>query len=51
MLKIAVIFLLLALGFLATKYLDEKAQKKVFIGFAIAFGAAVLMLMAFELFR
>ena len=51
MLKIAVIFLLLALGFLATKYLDEKAQKKVLVGFAIAFGTAVVMLMAFELFR
>ncbi|MDX1300947.1 hypothetical protein [Photobacterium sp.] len=51
MLKIAVIFLLLAFGFLATKYLDEKVQKTVFIGFAIAFGAAVLLLMAFELFR
>jgi len=51
MLKIAVIFLLLALGFLATKYLGEKAQKKVLVGFAIAFGTAVVMLMAFELFR
>lgn len=51
MLKIVVIILLLALGFLATKYLDEKSQKKVLVGFGILLGSAVVGLMVSELLR
>jgi len=51
MLKIAVIIVLLLLAFLATKYLDDKAQKKVLIGLGVVIGSAVVLLMASELFR
>jgi len=51
MLKIAVIIVLLLLAFLATKYLDENAQKKVLIGLGIVIGCSVVLFMASELFR
>jgi uncharacterized membrane protein YccC len=51
MLKIAVIFVLLLLAFLATKYLDENAQKKMLIGLGVVIGCAVAFFMAIELFR
>ncbi|WP_299020252.1 hypothetical protein [uncultured Photobacterium sp.] len=51
MLKFAVIILLLLLGSLATKFLDEKSQKKLLIGLGIIIGCAVAFLMATELMR
>ncbi|MGF1714462.1 hypothetical protein [Photobacterium chitinilyticum] len=51
MLKIAVIIVLLLLAFLATKYLDDNAQKKVLIGLGIVIGCSVVFFMASELFR
>ncbi|MEH6530694.1 MAG: hypothetical protein V7735_05015 [Photobacterium frigidiphilum] len=51
MLKIGVIIGLLALGLLATKYLDEKIQKKIFIGLAAIAAGAIVLFMGAELFR
>ncbi|UTV26671.1 hypothetical protein [Photobacterium atrarenae] len=51
MLKIAVIGVLLLLAFLATKYLDERRQKKLLIALGVLVGCAVAYLMAIELMR
>ncbi|PSV48359.1 hypothetical protein [Photobacterium indicum] len=51
MLKIGVIIGLLALALLATKYLDEKIQKKIFIGLAAIAAGAIVLFMGAELFR
>ncbi|WP_036831179.1 hypothetical protein [Photobacterium sanctipauli] len=51
MLKLGVIIVLLLLGGLATKYLDENSQKKVLIGFGGLILAAVVFFMATELIR
>ncbi|ELR64829.1 hypothetical protein C942_01919 [Photobacterium marinum] len=51
MLKLAVILVLLMLGILATKYLDEKSQQKLLVGLGIIVGCAVAFLMATELMR
>ena len=51
MLKIAVIIVLLWLAYMATKYLDESAQKKVLIGLGVVIGCAVIVLMVSELLR
>ncbi|MGR5061447.1 hypothetical protein [Photobacterium sp. DNB22_13_2] len=51
MLKLAVIIILLLLGALATKYLDEKSQQKILIGLGVLVALAVVGLMASELMR
>ncbi|MGF1700383.1 hypothetical protein L4D09_08730 [Photobacterium makurazakiensis] len=51
MLKLSVIIVLLLLGALATKYLDENAQKKVLIGFGVLVLAAIVFFMGSELIR
>lgn len=51
MLKIAVIIVLLLLAYMATKYLDETAQKKLLIGVGLVIGSAIVILMVSELLR
>jgi uncharacterized membrane protein len=51
MLKLGVIIGLLFLALLATKYLDEKIQKKIFIGLATIAAGAIVLFMGAELFR
>ena len=51
MLKIAVIAVLLLLGALVTKYLDEKSQQRVLIGLGVLIALGVIGLMASELMR
>ncbi|PSU35006.1 hypothetical protein C9I99_08030 [Photobacterium lutimaris] len=51
MLKLAVIIILLLLGALVTKYLDEKSQQKILIGFGVLVAIAVVGLMVSELMR
>ncbi|UXI00179.1 hypothetical protein [Photobacterium sp. TY1-4] len=51
MLKFAVIGVLLLLAYLATKYLDERRQKKLLIVLGVVIAGAVAYLMAIELMR
>ncbi|MEJ2763025.1 hypothetical protein VV869_03485 [Photobacterium sp. MCCC 1A19761] len=51
MLKFAVIGVLLLLAYLATKYLDERRQKKLLIALGVVIAGAVAYLMAIELMR
>lgn len=51
MLKLAVIVILLLLGGLAVKYLDEKTQHKVVLVFGTIIVVLVVILMASELMR
>lgn len=51
MLKLVVIAVLLLLGALATKYLDEKLQQKALIGLGIVIAFAVIGFMSAELMR
>ncbi|MGR5143419.1 hypothetical protein ACQKPX_17270 [Photobacterium sp. DNB23_23_1] len=51
MLKLVVIIILLLLGALVTKYLDEKSQQKILIGLGVLIALAVIGLMVSELIR